>query len=146
MDDIPPEAHNPYFFKNGCRFSLVAMVTRLGLLLVKPCAKRNSITNYCSTFKFGRVVHKNNTHKNMKPDFFCGCHGNREPTNQDIYNHNSNLKIDIRNPASWFCSPKLAYHLCKISWLYDFSFLSYVWHNVATLRILLFWDINENIF
>ena len=90
------------------------MVTRLGLLLVKPCAKRNSINQLLQYFsKFGRVVHKNNTHKTMKPDFFCGCHGNREPTNQDIFNHNSNLKIDIKNPASWLCSPMLAYHLCK---------------------------------
>ena len=44
MDDIPPRSPWPVLFENGCRFSLVAMVTRLGLWLVKHGNKRNSKT------------------------------------------------------------------------------------------------------
>ena len=60
------------------------MVTGLGLWLVKHGTKRNSKTNFRSTFKIGKVVHKNNAHKTMKPDFWRGCHGNQEAANQGI--------------------------------------------------------------
>ena len=50
----------------------------------RPLIGRNSKTNFRSTFKIGRVVHKNNAHKTMKPDFWCGCHGNQEAANQGI--------------------------------------------------------------
>ena len=108
MDDISPCSPWSILSENGFRFDLVAMVTKLGLWLVKHGNECNSKTKYHRTFKIGRVVHQINAHKTMKPDFLRGCHGNQEPTNQDIFNRNSNLKIDIKNPASWFCSPLLA--------------------------------------
>ena len=108
MYDISPCSPWAILLENGFRFGLVAMVTKLGLWLVKHGNKCNSKTKYHRTFKIGRMVHHINAHKTMKPDFLCGCHGNQEPTNQGIFNSNSNLKIDIKNPASWFCSPLLA--------------------------------------
>ena len=103
MDDIPPQSPWPVLFENGCRFSLVAMVTRLGLWLVKHGNKRNSKTNFRSTFKLGTVVHKNNSHKTMKPDFWCGCHGNQEAANQGILWRNFKFEQKIKKSSSWFC-------------------------------------------
>ena len=108
MNDKSPWSPWSILLENGFHFGLVAMVTTLGLWLVKHGNKRNSKTNYCRTFKISMVVHLMNAHKIMKPDFLFGCHGNQEPTNQDIFKRNSNLKIDIKNPASWFCSSYLA--------------------------------------
>ena len=99
MDDIQPRSPWPVLFENGCRFSLVAMVTRLGLWLVKHGNKRNSKTNFRSTFKLGRVVHKNNSHKTMKPDFWCGCHGNQEAANQGILWRNLKFEQKIKKKA-----------------------------------------------
>ena len=84
LDDIPSRSPWPILFENDCRFSLVAMVTRLGLWLVKHGNKRNSKTNFRSTFKIGRVVHKNNSHKTLKLDFWRSCHGNQEVANLGI--------------------------------------------------------------
>ena len=100
MDDIPPRSQWSVLFENGCRFSLVTMVTRLGLWLVKHSNKRNSKTNFRSTFKLGRVVHKNNSHKTMKPDFWRGCHGNQEAANQGILWRN--IKFEKKNQKKLF--------------------------------------------
>ena len=37
-----------------------------------------------------------NTHKTMKPDFFCGCHGNQEPTDQEFSHHNLKMQHDLK--------------------------------------------------
>ena len=76
------------------------MVTRPGLWLVKHGNKRNSKTNFRSTFKIGRVVDKNNSHKTMKPDFWRGCHGNQEAANQGILWRN--LKFEKKNQKKLF--------------------------------------------
>ena len=56
MNDTPPQSPWLVLFENGCRFSLVAMVTGLGLWLVKHGNKRNSKTNFRSTFKIGWYI------------------------------------------------------------------------------------------
>ena len=81
-------------------FAIVAMVTKQSLGLVENGNKCNSNTLYRIVTIFGVQVHMDNTHETMKPDFLIGCHGNREPTNQDILQPNSNLKIDIKIQAS----------------------------------------------
>ena len=86
-------------------FELVAMVTTLGLWLAEHKNERNYKTKSCMFTIFGDVVYNNNAEKTMNPDFRFGCHGNQEPTNQVILDHNSNLETKFKNPASWFSPP-----------------------------------------
>ena len=145
MDHIPPQSPWPVLFENGCCFSLVAMVTRLGLWLVKHGNKRNSKTNFHSTFKLGRVVHKNNSHKTMKPDFWRGCHGNQEAANQGILWHNLKFEKKIKKSSSWFCRYWSSAYVYQKSCELDISFFSYVRSRNPSLRFSTFWDISKNI-
>ena len=97
---------------------VIAMVTIQGLILAKHWNKRNSKQNVaCNHIWVDDVwVHCAQNH------FLNICHGNRQLTNLETLQHNSNLKIYIKNRASWFCSPISQ----QFSWSYDLSFLSYV--------------------
>ena len=122
-------------FEKVCYFILVAMVTEKGLWLAKHENKRNCLTINRTHTILGWEIYWFNTQWTMKPDFWYGCHGNQESTNQVILNHNSNLKIQIQNRASWFTRSTCTYYLCQISCLYDVSFLSSVRSRIASLRI-----------
>ena len=145
MDDIPPRSPWPILIENGCRFSLVAMVTRLGLWLVKHGNKRNSKTNFRSTFKIGRVVHKNNSHKTMKPDFWCGCHGNQEAAKQGVLWRNLKFEKKIKKSSSWFCRYWSSAYVYQnhVNRIYRFWVTS-VSRN-PSLQFSTFWDISKNI-
>ena len=139
------EAHDPYFLKMVVVSVWFSMVTRLGLWLVKHGNKRNSKTNFHSTFKLGRVVHKNNSHKTMKPDFWRGCHGNQEAANQGILWHNLKFEKKIKKSSSRFCRYWSSAYVYQKSCKLDISFLSYVRSRNPSLRFSTFWDISKNI-
>ena len=80
-----------------CYFVLVAMITIQGLLLAKNWNKRNSKTKCCILTILGSILYEYIAHKTIGRDFWYGSHGNRQPINYETLQHDSNLKIDIKN-------------------------------------------------